>query len=367
MKAPLAPTIEATAVTENDPTTESDPECTDNHVHDGRSDSENREESKCEEQTGPELVFLLSDEQINNVSAKGGRRMGSLTKLMAQIGTIRLDSGLLKLRLSSINSIAPIQQLEGRLGLLFTREEIALVHDTIGLNEKVIINDMMRMMCGGVRFGVNGKGVRFVMIDIDQRRLFLTTRMRQLHSTDKNRSLDLSKIVGVVIGNSQHKKRSIDHCSCTVQTEDSVLVLSTPSRDQSAVRKFVAYLKCFKRHFRIHDERASKQRVATRRQLLRTAQQNLCESKRNVAAKQQTRRERGDREEESKVPEKAKSVDRRQLLRTAQQNLCDSKRNMATDSVDVKSTQSVESAIASVKAEKAIEVPSNILCPADDE
>jgi len=114
---------------------------------------------------------------------------------------------------------------------------------------------MMRVMSEGVQFIVHeaNREERHVLINHDR----LYWKSRRQDRDDINCSLKLTEIEDVTLRmrftKSRHSRKR--HCRFTVivSTKPScrmpMLSLSTLKLDRSTVRKFVAYLKCFNRHF----------------------------------------------------------------------------------------------------------------------
>jgi len=225
------------------------------------------------------LVFPLSDKQIQTLTNEQHLRM--LAHDVGEFGSIEVDQGLLKLKIfANLPHSNPIHKLEKRLGILLTLEEVAQIRrdivgapadgvdpssiDVLQLNDRDLFNHMMSITSKGVQFTKHKKrgvsDVRYVMIYLD--RLYWKKEQQDRHERD--RSFHLSEIKKVLIGkNTKPLKHEFnddidDACCFTVRTKRATLDLSTPTMDPIEVRKFVAYLKAFQRHFRDNGHKDAK-------------------------------------------------------------------------------------------------------------
>merc|ERR1712129_130051 len=226
------------------------------------------------------LVFPLTDNQLKQVTNPHHLKM--LTDDMAHFGTIGVDEGILKLKIpESTATITPIHQLEKRLGVLMSVDEIKQIRDNIRghldesngdetkdsseqkedeidvlrLNDKDFFNQMMNAVDNGVKFIKHKKrGIfdeRFVLIHND--RLYWKEKAEERNH--RSRSMHLTKIIQVMIGKNTKalKHESMENipseCCFSVVAKKATLDLSTPTLNAVEVRKFTAYLKGLQRHF----------------------------------------------------------------------------------------------------------------------
>jgi hypothetical protein len=222
-----------------------------------------------------ELVFLLNDRQIQRLN---GRKSRNILSNLAEIkavsyyllkGTITVDGHLLKLnsrrRYARGDRIRAsreecVRQLERRLGLLFTHHEIAQIPNEFQFarelgGDRALLNQMMRVMSKGEQFIVHEANREEHHVLINHDRLYWK-RQRQ-DRNDINCCLKLADIEDITLRmlftkSTPNRKR---HCRFTVSVSTKpsckmpMLSLSTSKMARSTVRKFVAYLKCFQRHF----------------------------------------------------------------------------------------------------------------------
>merc|ERR1719242_2842259 len=234
------------------------------------------DDSICEltDEKYKELVFPLTDSQLKQVTNPHHLKM--LTDDMVHFGNIGVDEGILKLKIpDKLPTITPIHQLEKRLGVLTTIEEIKQIRDNIRgeekenveqninvdeievlkLNDKDFFNQMMNAVDNGVKFIKHKKrGIfdeRFVLIHND--RLYWKEKAEERNH--RSRSMHLTKIIQVMIGKNTKalKHEQLEDiapvCCFSVVAKKATLDLSTPTLNPIEVRKFTAYLKGLQRHF----------------------------------------------------------------------------------------------------------------------
>ena len=221
-----------------------------------------------------ELLFPLTDHQLKLVT--NPHHLNMLIQDMEHFGTIGVDKGILKLKIpDKLPTITPIHQLEKRLGVLMTIEEIKQIRDNIRgeekqndeqninvdnigvlkLNDRDFFNQMMKAVDPGMKFIKHKKrGIydeRYVLIHND--RLYWKENANERNH--RTRSMHLTKIIQVMIGKNTKalKHETLDNispiCCFSVVAKKATLDLSTPTMNPIEVRKFTAYLKGLQRHF----------------------------------------------------------------------------------------------------------------------
>jgi len=220
-----------------------------------------------------QLVFPLTDNQLKQLTNEQHLRI--LGDELPPGCSIGVDEGLLNLKIpADLPRIEPIHKLEKRMGVLLSLEEIATIRkdirgddadadsiDVLQLNDKDFFNNMVNVMRNGISFIKHKKrGVydtRFVLVRTD--RLYWKEKQQDRH--EKKRSFHLTKIVTVVVGKNSKALRHEqlanipEQCCFSVVTKKATLDLSTPTMDPIEVRKFVAYVKGFQRHFLLQHAR----------------------------------------------------------------------------------------------------------------